>query len=268
MGKFKLKNRDFGIKNLMLVIASANFLVFVLSMFGNNNLSVSLALIPSQVMKGEIWRLISYIFIPPTFNPFFFIFSLMFYYYIGRELEYYWGTSKFNLYYFLGVIIISTVAMIFNVPVVGVSNLNLSLFLAYAIFDPNRTVYLFMAIPVKMKYLAIVSLTILVYQFLSLPNELWRFKIITIAPILNFLLFFVPGFVRNTSRGNKIKRNKEKFNARVINFDTSKLPKNKCHVCNRTEKDDENLEFRYCSKCKGNYQYCSDHIFSHEHIED
>ena len=263
--KIKHKYRNFGIKNLMFVIISANILVYLLSMFGNINLSLALALIPSRVLQGEIWRVISYIFIPPTFNPFFLIFVLMFYFYIGRELENYWGTFKFNLYYFSGVLISSVIAMIFNIPVVGVSDLNMSLFLAYAVLSPDHMLYLFMVFPIKMKYLAIVTLTILGYKFFT--TGFWQIKFIVIAPILNFLIFFLPYFLKNTKSGIKARKRRQVFESKVLKFEDSKISRHRCCECKKTEKDDENLEFRYCSKCNGSYEYCSEHIFNHEHRE-
>ncbi len=255
--------RNFGIRNLMLVIVFANILVFLLSVFGNTNLYLSLALIPSKVLQGEFWRLISYIFIPPTFNPFFLMFVLIFYFYIGRELESYWGVFKFNLYYFSGVVINGVIAMIFNISIIGVSDLNMSLFLAYAVLNPEHILYLFMVFPIKMKYLAIVTLTILGYRFFTV--SLWQLKLIVIAPILNFLIFFIPSFVRGTSNNVKNKKRRQSFESKVLKFDVDAVAKHVCTVCKRTEKHDENLEFRYCSKCNGSYEYCSDHIFDHEH---
>lgn len=259
----KFKYRDFGIKNLMFIIVSANLLVYLLSMLGNTNLSLSLALIPERVFAGEIWRVLSYIFIPPTFNPFFLLIVLMFYYYIGRELENYWGTFKFNLYYFSGVLIGSVISLIFNVPIVGSDDLNLSLFLAYAVLDPNRTVYLFMVLPIKMKYIAIVDLTIIIYRVINVP--FWQFKLVILYPIINFLIFFTPVLIRKIKGDTKARIRKQSFESKVLKFDGDKVSRHRCSICHRTEKDDENLEFRYCSKCNGNYEYCSEHIFNHEH---
>ena len=255
--------RNFGIKNLMTVLVFANVLVYLLSMFGNINLSVSLALIPSRVLDGEIWRFFSYIFIPPTFNPFFLLIILMFYYYIGRELENYWGTFKFNLYYFSGVIISSVVALIFNVPLVGVSDLNMSLFLAYAVLNSEHMVYLFMIVPIKIKYLAIVTLSILGYRFLT--ASIWQLKLLIIAPILNFIIFFLPVFLKNTNKDVKSRKRKLAYEAKILEFNKSEVSRHKCAKCGITDNDNENIEFRYCSKCNGNYEYCSDHIFDHEH---
>lgn len=187
----------------------------------------------------------------------------MFYVYIGRELESYWGTCKFNIYYFSGVIITSIVSLIFNVPVVGVSDLNMSLFLAYAILNPEHMVYVFMLIPIKMKYVAIVMLTILGYQFFM--SSFWQVKLIVLAPIINLIVFFVPHFIKNTSNGVKSRRRRVEFEGKVLKFEKQEAYRHKCSVCNKTDKDDETLEFRYCSKCNGNYEYCSDHIFDHDH---
>lgn len=261
--RIKRDSGNFGIKDLMFIISIGNILVYLLSLFGNTNLSLSLALIPSKVFEGEIWRVISYIFIPPTFNPIFFIIVIMFYVYIGRQLESYWGTTKFNLYYFSGVIIITVVSLIFNVPVAGVSDLNMSLFLAYAILNPEHMVYLFMLIPVKMKYVAIVTVTIIGYQFLTV--SFWQLKVIILAPLLNLIIFFAPYFFKKTYRDNKARQRKKDFEGKVLNFNSKGSCIHKCSVCGRTENDDENLEFRYCSKCEGNHEYCSDHIFDHEH---
>ena len=41
--------------------------------------------------------------------------------------------------------------------------------------------------------------------------------------------------------------------------------RHKCAICGRTENDDPNLSFRYCSKCTGNKEYCQDHLFTHTH---
>ena len=54
---------------------------------------------------------------------------------------------------------------------------------------------------------------------------------------------------------------------KFLKFEDSKISRHRCCECKKTEKDDENLEFRYCSKCNGSYEYCSEHIFNHEHRE-
>lgn len=263
--KFSNKHRDFGIKNLMFIIVSANILIFLLSMFTGVDLITSLALIPSKVFEGQVWRLISYVLIPPSTNPIFFIFAVFLYYTIGRELEYFWGTFKFNIYYFMGVILISITSMLFGVPVYSVGDLNMSLFLAYTVLNPEHTVYLYMIIPIKMKYMAIVTLTIIGYRFLTAP--FFQIQLIILAPIVNFLIFFLPQFIKGKKQEVKSKKRKDEFKGKVLNFDKAKVSRHRCSKCGITDIQNNSLEFRYCSKCNGNYEYCSDHIFDHDHKE-
>lgn len=258
------KLRNYGIKNLMIVIVIANILVYLLSVFGGINLSLQLTLVPQLVLRGEVWRLISYIFVPTTFNPIFFIISLMCYYYIGRQLEFLWGTFKFNVYYFLGIIIMSLASMLTGIYVLDAGALNFSLFLAYAVYCPNQIVYLFYVVPVKMKYVAIVILTVTGYNFL-ITSTLGG-KVLQLVPILNFIIFFAPMLIKNSKMAASSRVRKQKFQGKVLNFSSAASTHNhKCEICGKTEKDDENLEFRYCSRCNGSYEYCSEHIFDHNH---
>ena len=189
----------------------------------------------------------------------------MCYYYIGRQLEFLWGTFKFNVYYFLGIIIMSSASMLTGMYILDAGALNFSLFLAYAVYCPNQIVYLFYVLPVKMKYVAIVILTVTGYRFL-IANT-WGGKILELVPILNFLIFFAPMLIKNSKMGVSSRIRKKKLQGKVLNFNQKISYKHRCEVCNKTDMDDENLEFRYCSKCNGNYEYCSEHIFDHVHKE-
>ena len=69
---------------------------------------------------------------------------------------------------------------------------------------------------------------------------------------------------------------KEAAESNVIDFNTGKskptgtasnITRHRCAVCGRTERDDAELEFRFCSKCKGNFEYCMDHLYTHEHVK-
>lgn len=44
--------------------------------------------------------------------------------------------------------------------------------------------------------------------------------------------------------------------------------RHRCAICNRTEQDDESLEFRFCSKCEGNFEYCNEHLYTHIHVKN
>ena len=82
--------------------------------------------------------------------------------------------------------------------------------------------------------------------------------------MLDFVIFYI--IAREPHLGVRMRQAKKR---RVIYKNTAARegqPRHKCAICGRTELDSPELEFRYCSKCEGNYEYCSDHLFTHEHV--
>lgn len=259
---YKLENKyyKYSIKNLMLYIVTLTFATYLVSTF-NPSIIDNFMLIPNLVLKGQIWRLITFLFIPPTFSPLWLIITLYFYYMIGTSLENYWGSFKFNLYYLIGTL--ATIAAMFITGGYGTSfYLNLSLFLAFAYLFPNMEILLFFILPIKVKYIGYVYWISLAYAVLFSP---FPSKITALFSVLNFLIFFGDEiFTRAKARRYSYLRRKE-FK--------SKLPKSKnyhhkCTVCGITDVDDPTMEFRYCSKCAGKHAYCSKHLYNHEHITE
>jgi hypothetical protein len=138
---------------------------------------------------------------------------------------------------------------------------NLSLFLAYAAIFPNMQVYLYGILPIKVKWLALLDVALLAYSFIRGGTGA---RISIIVSLLNFLLFYF------SSRNFKKISPKEIHRKRVYKkkaASASPTTRHKCAICGRTEEDDPNLEFRFCSKCNGNYEYCNDHLFTHTHVK-
>jgi membrane associated rhomboid family serine protease len=250
----------YGIRNLMLYITALNGIVFLLGYLDSANPFLSkLTLVPSLVMQGEVWRLVTFLFIPPATSAFWLIFVLYFYYMIGSTLENEWGSFKFNIYYFIGVI--GTIAAAFLDGGTGTAMfLNLSLIFAFSYLFPDYQILLFFIIPVKMKYLSWFYLALLIFMFIGDPLN----GLITIGgSIANFLLFFGKDIVVRLATGRKVYQNRRSFE--------SKMPRDviihRCSVCGRTERDDKDLEFRYCVDCEGDYEYCMDHLYTHEHVK-
>lgn len=204
---------------------------------------------------------------------------------IGRQLEYAWGAFRFNLYFFTGALFHILAAILVYV-IAGVSfplgtfYLNLSLFFAFAALYPNEQFLLFMVIPIKVKYLAWLDAAYFGYAILqaflpayggSVFGIVYKANALAaVVSILNFLIFYVS--TRNMKRYSpKEVRRKKAYKKAVYEAKREQHyeggAKHKCAVCGRTELDDENLEFRYCSKCNGNYEYCQDHLFTHEHVK-
>ena len=159
--RFCARHPQFGISNLMLTVVIGNVVVYLLQMFAGAEAISFLSFNLSGLLRGEIWRIITYVFVPGAASPFSLIISLYFYYWIGSTLERQWGTAKFNLYYFggvvltvIGTVLASLISGYHGLTVAGSGYVNLSMFLAFAVLFPNAQVLLFFIIPVKMKWLA------------------------------------------------------------------------------------------------------------------
>ncbi len=265
LDKLERKYGRYAIHNLMQYIVFAGAVVFIFDYGTGGRLSSQLTLIPGFVMQGQVWRMITFLGIPPTKSLIFAIFVFLFYYRMGLTLEHEWGSFKFNVYYFLGVIliIVSSFAIYFltGISVVATSAyLNLTLFFAFATLYPNQVIRLYMILPIKIKYLAYISAGFTLFAFLMGTMST---KISILAGVGNYLIFFGRDLIK--SRANRAKSAVRMNNYRK-GMESATEHRHKCHVCGRTELDDPDLEFRYCSKCDGYYEYCLDHLKNHEHV--
>ena len=280
MQRFCARHPRFGIPNLMLYIAVGNILIYVLQMFTAANDPMALSFLymnGPMVLKGEIWRILTYVFVPMGGNLFLVLISLYFYYWIGSTLERQWGTAKFTLYYVSGVLLtaIGTILayLITGVPytVAGATYVNLSLFLAFACLFPNAQVLLFFIIPVKMKWLAWLDVALFVFDIvMAAVAGNWGGVMLPLVALLNFAVFIYPEAKYRVDRAAAQHR-PQAVQYRRAAAKASEPPKgyhHKCCVCGKTDSDYPDLDFRYCSRCAGYRCYCSDHIFSHVHFEE
>lgn len=258
----KLERRfgRYAIKNLMAYIVEMTGIVYALSYVSNSGFIISkLMLIPQLVLKGEVWRLITYIFIPPPASPIWILFVLYFYYMVGSALEHEWGSFRFNVFYFTGMIGTTIAAFISGYGATSLY-LNLSLFLAFARIYPDYMMLLFFILPVKIKYLAMLDWA---FFFLTLLFGDMSIRLVAVVSIMNYFLFFGRDIVDRSKSTRQVQSNRRRFRA--------ELPKDftihRCTTCGKTEKDDPNMDFRYCPECEGDYQYCMDHVRNHEHVK-
>lgn len=284
MDKLERKFGKYAIPNLMFYMIILYVVGFLLSLLNPEFYYYYLSLDAQAIMHGQVWRLFTFLIQPPPSNSLFIIFALYLYYMIGRQLEYAWGTFKFNLYFFMGVlfnIVAAFVAyMVFQVSLpMGTYYLNTALFLSYAAIYPNQQFYLFFIIPVKVKWLAWIEIAYFGYDIVkaflpqyggSIFGVYYQAAALEIVvALLNFIIFFLA--TRRKGRTMQQRKQKKVYDKAVQEARQNHLyengAKHRCHVCGRTELDDETLEFRYCSKCNGNYEYCQDHLFTHEHVE-
>lgn len=261
LDKLERKYRKFAIQGLMNYIVILTGIVFALIFVDRTGVvSSKLALFPSLVLRGEIWRLVTFIFIPPTRSLFFIIFTLYFYTLIGTSLENAWGSFRFNIFYLVGVLGTIAAAFITGQGVTAVY-LNLSLFLAFAKLFPDFEILIFFVLPVKMRILAFIYWFFLLNTLIFYPLPA---KIAALVSLLNYFLFFGRDIIKNTKRSYRVSGNRKRFQSKLHSSDQ---PIHRCTVCGITEKDDPEMEFRYCSKCEGDYEYCSEHLKNHQHIK-
>ena len=278
--KLERKFGRFGVENLTMYVIICYVVGYFLAYFNPSLLSL-LSLEPALILRGQIWRIITWVIYPPSMsNVLWFVIAIVFFYYpIGTSLERTWGSFRYTLYIFSGILfsVIGAFILYFITGAYGIGSLfntyyiSLSVFLAYAMSYPDMQILLWFVIPIKMKWMAIVYGVMVLYDMITyLRMGLWVYVVPIIASLLNFVLFFFS--TRNMQRYNpkEVHRRRE-FKKAVaqsrVNPTTGGITKHKCAICGRTEKDDPNLEFRFCSKCNGNYEYCQDHLFTHQHVK-
>lgn len=284
-GWFEKKFGKYAIKNLSLVLIICYACGYFVEILYPNFLSY-LYLNPYEILfHGQVWRLVTWLIVPPSGFDFFTLLMLYFYYSLGTTLERTWGVYRYNVYIFSGILFtILGAFLLFAYTVVfggdsgilmwgtyqGYSPLasmfstyyvNMSIFLAFAATYPNMQVLLFFIIPIKIKILGIIYGALLIYQF-AVGGVAIRFVIA--ASLMNFIVFFLTGRGRIHMSPKQVKRRQE-FKREVKK--TTGITRHKCAICGRTEETNPELEFRFCSKCDGNYEYCQDHLFTHTHVK-
>lgn len=276
---YKLERRfgRYAIRDLMKYIILLYGIGFVINFVNPNIYTAYLSLNAEMILKGQVWRLITFIIQPPSNSVIFAAFALYLYYIIGINLENVWGAFRFNLYFFVGIIghIIAAlgvyiVSMLITgkgtVILMDTTYLNFSLFFAYALTYPDTRVYIYFIIPVKMKFLAYLNAAFFCLSVvLAIIGGDWATVAAIVVSLLNVLVFFFA--TRNYRRidPRDIYR-RQQFKQQVKA--ATAITKHKCAVCGKTENDGDDIVFRFCSKCDGNYEYCQDHLFTHEHIKN
>jgi len=251
------------------------------------NVTRFLTLDPYLILKGQIWRLVSWVLIPPGNFSILIIITLMFYYFVGSGMERTLGTFRYNVFIFGGMLlmILASFATMFVYHVFfGMSGdalgllmfrysasfstyyIQMMVFLAFSLMYPDIQVLLMFLIPIKVRWIAIAYGLILGYECIgALIHREFAIFFAIASQFINLLLFYISTGKLNHLKPGEIKRKQEfKTNTKIR---PKGITRHKCAVCGRTELDDPDLEFRFCSKCNGNYEYCQDHLFNHVHVK-
>ena len=282
LNKWERKFGRYAISDLMKYIIALYAAGYILYMIDPNIYYNYLMLDIDAVLHGQIWRLVTFLIQPINGgNLFFMLIELYLYYWIGSSLERAWGTFRFNLYFISGVVF-NILAVVVIYLVYGLSfpisldYINQAMFLAFAATYPNMELLVMFILPIKVKYLGILYGILLGDEiFRYIKGGAYYFVIAILFAIANFIIFFM--FTRNYRKiSPKEIRRKQNYKRQMRNQTYGNVTqfkgknvvtRHKCAVCGRTELDDDSLEFRFCSKCEGNYEYCMDHLFTHEHVK-
>lgn len=285
MSKFEKKFGKYAIRNISLVLILCYACGYIIQLIGNGAFLSYLTLDTYAILHGQIWRLVTWLIIPPSSFDFFTLLMLYVYYSLGTSLERAWGTYRLNVYLFqgmlftiLGAFALMGVSYLFMPEVITAYGgaqtyfnlvsllfstyyVNMSIFLAFAATFPDMEMLLFFVIPIKVKFLGIIYAALLIYQVVA-GSIYTRFVIG--ASLLNFIVFWFTGRGHIHLSPKQMKRRQE-FKKEVKK--STGITRHKCAVCGRTEEDDPTLEFRFCTKCAGNYEYCQQHLYTHTHMK-
>ena len=277
LNKLERKYGRYAIQNLPMIMVVLYVIGYVIELFFPSALSL-FQLEPYDILHGQIWRLVTWVIIPPSSLDIFTIIMLYFYFSLGRTLEQTWGAFRFNLYIFSGMFFTAVGAFILygalyamtGSQVYGIGNffstyyINMSIFLAFALTYPDLQVMLYFLIPIRIKWMGLLY-GVLILADLVRGN--WASRVAIIASLFNFIIFYlISGRLDRFSPHQVHRRQTYKRKVKQVQ-PRGGITKHKCAICGRTEQDGDDLEFRFCSKCDGNYEYCQDHLFTHQHIK-
>ena len=308
--KLERKFGKYAIPNLTLYLIICYAFGYLITIINPEFMSY-LNLNPYLIFHGQIWRLLTWVVIPPSSLSIFTLIMLYFYFSIGATLERTWGTFRYNVYIIGGMLLTVIGALLFylvcQVPFIKTAMMTaalrydmasgnliaevwkmiassfstyyvtMSIILAFAATFPDVQVLIMFILPIKIKVLGIIYAVMLGVEFLQLLVEAIRAEdalmrcvyagqcVGMVSSLLAFVLFFIT--TRSSFRTPKQIKRARQFQQQMHPAGNERVSKHKCAICGRTEKQFPDLEFRFCSKCNGNYEYCQDHIYTHKHIE-
>lgn len=248
------------LEGLMRYISFLMLTIFVLN--SSQMLSYqTLYLDADLIMKGQVWRLFTFLLIPASSHFLFLIFELSILIMCADGLESEWGTFKLTAYYLFGAL--ANIVMAFIIPEIQLGSyfLYLTLFLGFATVYPDHEILIFFVIPLKVKFIAFFMALWPLYIIVMAPLPL---KLAVLIALGNYVLFFGPEFVRNAKGNYRAQQRRRDFESKTREPAGAR---HVCSVCQRTELSHPDLQFRYCtcSDCGENGKaFCLEHLKEHK----
>lgn len=270
--------RRFGrwtIPNLTLILIAGQAMLFVATRLPQGVSIDAITLDPARVLQGEVWRLVTFLFVPPEMAPIWALFYFLLLNLFGSTLEQQWGAFRYNLYLFIGYA--ANVAAAFAASaMLGQSAVGLpegalplesiaapnsflygSIFLAFARLYPDFIINLFFVLPIRIKWLALAMWLGFAYSMIRGGGTV---RMMVAATVFNYLLFF------GREHWNALRHGQRRRSFRASAVRATAAPNHECRVCGLSTDESPKTLFRYCSKCTGQCCYCPAHIRDHEHV--
>lgn len=297
LNKLERKFGRYAVPDLIRYVVALFVAGAVLGVINPNIYYSYLSLNMNAVLHGQVWRLFTYLLEPYSFgngmgmfiNILFFLIQVNLFFMFGRTLEQAWGSFRFNMYFLSGYLLNILAALVLYLSPLhstmyqsGFYYIYWAMFLAFATINPDMQMLLYFVIPIKIKWLAILDVVLMGYQVVRslyggivsllggstyLAGIYFSMAAAIIVSVANFLIYFFS--TRNYQRINpkQVRRRREFKRQTSQAGQYAGGARHRCAICGRTELDDDRLDFRYCSKCEGNFEYCSDHLFTHQHVK-
>src|SRR5215469_3123323 len=249
LDKFERRFGFLAIPGLIRIVIGFTALVWVL-VYLNRGFESFLSLDPDLILRGQVWRLVTYIFLPQTFSPLWVLLALWFLWFIGEGLERAWGAFRLTLYFVVGMIGTTVAAFFFGS---NFSNVMLiaSLFFAFARFYPDEVIYILVILPVKIKWLGWAFAAYLLLGFSLRPNS---YRAALVIAFTNYFIFFGPEIIHQARHRHDVSTRRKRFES-DSRSETESL--HRCAVCGATELSDPNLDFRVA---RDGEEYCMAHL--------
>lgn len=248
--------RPIAVPNLTQILIAGQVIMFI-AMLGDGTLAERAPFVWEKVLAGEVWRVLTFLFVPFSGSPLWLFFGLYLFYLFGGALQAIWGYVRYNAFLWLGVVLtIAAAGFVRDQPVTN-SYLYFTVFLAFATYNPDFELRLFFVLPVKVKYLAYIQVAMYLLAFINGPMEV---RTMVLASVGNYLIFFAPTVFQ------RIRNAQRKIEWQSKQYDPGNQPRHVCAVCGINSNTHPRMDFRYCSKCNGEKAYCEDHLRDHEHV--
>lgn len=249
----------YAVPNVTLWLVASQAFVYVADTAARANGQVGIAgqllLVPALVVQGEVWRLVTFPFVPPPIHPIVALIYLSAFYFFGRAVESVWGAFRYNAYLLVGFVLTAGVSFLTPFAVTDGAEVKTSVFLAFATLFPEYVIRLYAILPIRAKFLA--AFTWALYAYWCYVGDVGD-RLSIAAAVGNYFFFFAG----TAWQGVKQRQRRRAFQRRAQAG--AKPLIHECRVCGLTSQMDPKMTFRYCSKCSGQQCYCAEHIRDHE----